>query len=301
MSKFAELLNNVYGYESEDKFEAALGVIPMDELMEAAATEPQDGELGAGYSEEDRFIIHMLKWFKGWFSWVNAPECGNCKSSEHMKLVGRANPNEEEDRYGAKMVELWQCTVCHQSTRFPRYNDCVRLLSYRKGRCGEWCNVMHLLLRSLGRDTRYVWNSEDHVWNEIWSEDKQRWIHVDSCEAAFDNPQLYTDGWGKKMAYVIGFSVFGATDITRRYVRRPEMAIPRSIAREEDLDRVLKNLSAVARQKLDPVEEVNAYMRDQKEAAELASYVLSTKTGADMLPRQSGSQEWTQQRGEAGS
>ena len=75
-----------------------------------------------------------------------------------------------------------------------------------------------LFLRSVGLDARIVHNQEDHVWNEYYSRSAQRWVHLDSCEAAFDTPLMYELGWGRKMSYVLAFGVEGAEDVSRGYV-----------------------------------------------------------------------------------
>lgn len=43
---------------------------------------------------------------------------------------------------------------------------------------------------------RYVWDVTDHVWTEVWSDAKNRWVHCDPCEAACDAPLTYEQGWG---------------------------------------------------------------------------------------------------------
>jgi peptide-N4-(N-acetyl-beta-glucosaminyl)asparagine amidase len=96
-----------------------------------------------------------------------------------------------------------------------------------------------MLVRSTGVPTRWIWNSEDHVWVEYFSTQQKRWIHLDPCENAYDNPLLYARNWRKKMAYCIGFDDFGGMDVTRRYVRRPaEEGIERKLVREDHVELV---------------------------------------------------------------
>ena len=44
------------------------------------------------------------------------------------------HPSDEERQFGASRVELYSCTACSCQTRFPRYNDPVKLLETKRGR-----------------------------------------------------------------------------------------------------------------------------------------------------------------------
>lgn len=159
-----------------------------------------------------------------------------------------------------------------------------------------------MLCRALGSRARWVWNSEDHVWTEVYSTKQRRWVHIDSTEGAWDKPLIYQDGWGKKMAYVVGFSVEGATDVTRRYVRKPDMALPRTKIDEASLVKTLASITDTRREAFRPSEREELEKEDAEEEKELDSYGEVRPSGtSDVGPRQSGSGSWTAERGEDGT
>ncbi len=310
--KFRNTLDNLSCmpllYEDAGLQDLALAMMPLEEIYSKAAKNKFDYEKNAPlavakrlppWSLMDCSIIAMMSWFKNeFFTWVNNPPCSQCQSA--TLAVGMTAPTAEESALGASRVELYRCSNidCSCLERFPRYRDPGILLRTRRGRVGEWANCFALFCRALGARVRWVWTANDHVFIEFYSESQRRWVHADPCENTFDLPRLYSEGksdqwsecftitnlcvsgWGKTLTYAIAFSVDGATDVTRRYVRKVSLfrQSPRTRCSEGVLLHILQQITALRRSSLGDQERARLRKEDELEQVELGSFIVASVT-----------------------
>ena len=260
----------------------------------------------------------LLAFFKNdFFTCVNEPPCNACGSKEKMKCVGMRGPQTREEFAGmASRVEIYACESCGGlQTFFPRFNNPITLMSWRKGRCGEWANCFCALAVAAGFQVRFILDLTDHVWGEILSPEEQRWIHCDPCENAFDAPLMYESGWNKKLSWVFAFETGGfVKDVTRRYSRKwdNEMLLRRIDCHSLFLTRLLQSRAPMytfpsEQAEFDKcIQNTLPIQRKRKERKTKQQEQQMTEGGdrplkpEELRGRISGSESWRRARGELG-
>jgi len=96
---------------------------------------------------------------------VNTKRCTGCYAKSTVN-IGMTSPMDNDLLHGANRIEMHECEFCKTCTRFPRYNDPVKLLETKEGRCGEWANCFTLCVKSMGIEARFIMDWTDHVWTE---------------------------------------------------------------------------------------------------------------------------------------
>jgi peptide-N4-(N-acetyl-beta-glucosaminyl)asparagine amidase len=261
-------------------------------------------------STSEQYVKILLKWYKKeFFTWCNKPKCPKCGQNDKnlAPLNYGASPNSEEKKFLSYRTEIYLCNNCNIEVRFSRYNKTIKLLETRTGRCSEWSNLFGGILYTCGFKTRLINNFEDHVWNEFYNEEEKRWVHIDSCEEAYDTPLVYEQGWGRVMTFILGMSDDGLVEVTPRYVKDwkivNERRSPKMITKLQNiLDEVNKKItSGYSKEEMAKIEE-----RRKNEIESFEKKIRTDLYGegnvnvneSEKIGRQSGSLEWRKNRGE---
>jgi len=143
-----------------------------------------------------------------------------------------------------------------------------------------------------------VWTTSRSLY-QYWSPALNHWVHLDSCENARDEHLLYDVGWGKKQSYILAFSIEGAQDVSRAYIKDFDAALSRRTRMsEESLQAVLTEITRERRNGLSS-DRLEALAREDEGQRQ---FLYGIKQGDVHLPaRQTGTAEWIAARGEDGN
>lgn len=272
--------------------EEARELVPIARLVQDNVSILEDGDY------HDNLLPIVTDWFKNeFFTWFTPPRCTDCNRVVDCQSSSR--------NIEGLSVEHYKCeeASCNFTYDFIRHNDPAILLKTRQGRCGEWANCFMLILRSLDFDTRIVHDSTDHVWNEVWSEPRQMYIHVDPCEGEVDNPLLYEIGWSKDLEYCIAYNHYDVMDVTPRYTKNFQvtLAMHRKSCDEPWLMRYLNTTTAILVSNAPKDLRAQIVYRRDKDITYILELANNPRQFRDMSrfrPRETGGIQWRIARGE---
>jgi len=259
----------------------------------------------AQYSIPLQRVQRLVRYFQDSMMWVNTPDCEQCQSKNTTHQETRNAETDAERQGQASRVEVYTCNDCGATVTFPRYNHPATLLQTRRGRCGEYANLMGLTARAVGLRVRYCLDWTDHVWIEVAIGDE--WIMVDGCEGVIARPGMYEAGWNKKLSYVIAVATHHMVDVTANYTRRyrsDEMVARRRAITdsEQESEAIIREINAQLQSKMSEKDRAAAQVLLDKERQRLQMLQQCTEwENSSGGGRISGSTAWKTLRGEMGN
>ncbi|CAF0979034.1 unnamed protein product [Adineta ricciae] len=291
---FVSTLERVQSYEDVNlRRYIRSSIVPLEDFNRRISKKKDVTDL----QKRDLLLVELLRWFKEeFFTWFDRPNCERCRTV--MEFADHTQPTREEREQGdAHRVELYRCATCLSEFRFPRFNAPSKLLETRTGRCGEAANLFSCLCRALAFPTRYIYDTTDHVWTEVYSESERRWLHCDACENLCDSPLVYEKGWKKELSFCIAFAKDHVMDVTWRYVTNFKLTIRRRNIDEKHFCKTIFDINRKVQSQLDQQERKQLISTQIRDLVSMLKEQNVSKE-SELHGRQSGSLGWKLSRGE---
>lgn len=299
VNQIETLSDSVMQYEDPLLQESALKLIPLENMKLKATKRLRRIQklISTGEVKEtepcmtDLILEELCLWFKSdFFRWINKMPCKVCGNENTKPLKGTI--------IDGVRVERYYC--CKTVSEFYRYNDIAKLLRTRAGRCGEWANCFTFLCRCLNYDARYIYSTSDHVWTEVFSVTKNRWIHVDPSENVIDSPLMYECGWKRNLNYILAFSHDDVQDVSWRYSKdHNRMLNSRNLCTEKELLRAI--IEVRKKRQMICSEARKKYLKNRTLMELVELMMIREPTENELKGRSSGSLDWRLERGENNS
>lgn len=150
----------------------------------------------------------------------------------------------------------------------------------------------------MGYDARYIFATFDHVWTEVYSPFKKRWLHVDPSDAVLDSPLMYQHGWKRPVDYVLAISQYDVCDVTWRYCNDDRQVLQKRRVRcpESVLEAKLLSVYKELRKRVTKVK--HEYLLKRMLLDSIQMFMRRDPTDDEKRGRSSGDLQWRQGRGE---
>ncbi len=117
----------------------------------------------------------------------------------------------------AELLEWMHDRLKFDKGNIERHNDPVEILAYGRGRCGEFSILFTSLCLAHFYRARLILDMSDHVWTEVWDQQKSGWVHVDPSEKRIDDPFMYERDWKKNLQEIYAFENGNIENVTQSY------------------------------------------------------------------------------------
>ncbi|CAH1393635.1 unnamed protein product [Nezara viridula] len=293
------ILDMTSTYKEKELLVKAIELIPVSKIWSNTCALFRENQLCPNkfYMEESvllekLFLENFISWFKNdFFKWYE-PNCKECGKHCEMVWYGSISPGKSIGK-----TEVYECNNCQTMFNFERFNDPYILLKTRQGRCSEFSQVFTVMCFAVGYEARFIYDTNDHAWTEVYSHLQGRWIHCDPSEGVVDKPLMYELGWGKKPKLIMSFSpTMEIQDVTWRYSQDHKGVLSR---RETDTNALL--LYVVSKHNKLVIDNCSSLKRRyifKRMIGEYAEFLTEPKPTEVYSGRVSGSLEWREQRGE---
>ncbi len=123
-----------------------------------------------------------------------------------------------ERKYSLTELLMWlHSRIQWSKGDIVRHNDPLEIITYGKGRCGEFSILFTALCLAHNYRARLILDMTDHVWTEVWDYKTKRWVHIDPSERKIDDPLMYERDWKKNLKEIYAFENGRVKDETKRY------------------------------------------------------------------------------------
>ena len=187
------------------------------------------------WTQKDAFLVKLGHWFNTeFFKWYK-PICRNknCSKDSKMEYVDMMQEDTVKSKYGnhVSRVHIYKCSKCDEMEYFERFYFCdslIRNKKYRRGFCGDHVDAFAAIINALDYKWRFALDDTDHIWLEIYSNDRQKWCCFEPSPESDFKRYDYNKFAERQSRYILAIDeTNNFEDVTNYYQTNQEILMKR--------------------------------------------------------------------------